>query len=211
LTPRNFLVEPLPLMLTDPPKTVFIYALKEPDTGEIRYVGKAADPNRRFINHFFDGEVNHRTNWIKSLVNRGAVPVLEILDEVPEEYWQQWEVAWIEFYRESGANLTNGTFGGDGVFDPSGEIRRKISKALTGKKLSAQHRKRISEVNLGKSISPEHRRKISETLKGICKSEETRRKMSKPKSEETRKKMSKPKSEETRRRMSIARRLRDVS
>jgi len=136
-------------MTTDPGKTVFIYALKEPDTGEIRYIGKAEDVNKRYANHFADRETNHRTNWIKSLVARGLKPDLEILDEVPEEYWRQWEVAWIEYFRESGAKLVNGTAGGDGVWDPSGETSRKISRALTGNSPSQETREKISNALLG--------------------------------------------------------------
>lgn len=95
--------------------SVFIYALKDPQTLEIRYVGKAKDPSKRFRLHFAAQETCHRTNWIKSLTRRGLKPTLEILDEVPEAEWQQWEVAYIEYFREAGCDLVNSTFGGEGA------------------------------------------------------------------------------------------------
>lgn len=47
------------------------------------------------------------------------------------------------------------------------EVRRKISKALTGKKLSEETKKKISEYQLGKKLSFDTRRKISIALKKI--------------------------------------------
>jgi len=104
-------------MTTDPGKTVFIYALKEPDTGEIRYIGKSDNPERRLKSHLSSAKKaqSHRAYWIRSLQSLGKVPLLEILDEVLYEHWQAWEAAYIEFFRESGCKLVNGTPGGDGV------------------------------------------------------------------------------------------------
>lgn len=112
-------------------KTTFIYALCEPDTGEIRYIGKADDPDKRLGQHLTDKSGNHRTNWIKSLIKKGKYPRLEIIDEVPSAHWQQIEVAYIEFFAEQGAILTNGTLGGEGCAGTP-ETCEKISKTLMG-------------------------------------------------------------------------------
>lgn len=106
----------------------------------------------------------------------------------------------------------NLTYGGDGFGVFTDEIRKKISEARKGKKLSEESKQKISEalkgrpgINNGKIFSEEHRRKISEAKKGRQLSEETRQKMS-----ETRKgkkhKKHKPFSEETKQRMSEAQR-----
>lgn len=144
-------------------KTVFIYALKEPDTGEIRYVGKSYNVQMRFRKHLSSAfvRINRKTSWIRSLLNRGTKPELEILDEVPIEHWQQWEVAWIEYFKESGAKLVNGTPGGESAIPMFGK-----DNPMFGKPRPEEVRKKISKGHIGKSIGPEVRQKISVALKG---------------------------------------------
>jgi len=141
--------------------TVFIYALKEPDTGEIRYVGKSENPHKRFQSHIYPpkSEKSYRANWVRSLRTRGLKPELEILDEVSEVFWQQWEAAWIEFFMESGCNLVNGTWGGEGAGSGrdhplfgkchTADTRQKISNANTGKRHSIEVRKAMGASRLG--------------------------------------------------------------
>lgn len=146
-------------------KTVFIYALKCPETGQIRYVGKSINPACRFRAHLCVNKKDHRTNWIKSLAKRGLKPALEIVDEVPESEWQQWEVAYIEFFREQDCKLTNLTPGGEAgpIMDADylGEgnpffgkkhtlaSRAKISAGNKGKIRSGIARERYRTANLG--------------------------------------------------------------
>lgn len=183
--------------------TTFIYVLKEPDTGEIRYVGKADDPERRLYGHLRDAkrETNHKSNWIRLLFGRGLEPVLEIVDEVLEEYWQQWEVAWMEFYRAEGCNLVNTNQGGEG--GPSGrhrvhslETRKKMSLARVGMRLSSEHKNNISAALIGRAgmaCSLETKKKIGNANRNP--SLETRKRLSaassrRKDSSETRKKKS---------------------
>lgn len=143
--------------------SVFIYALKSPTTGEIRYVGKTMNLSARFSKHLSDTRINHRTNWIRSLTSIGLKPVVEILDEVPEEFWPQWEVAWIDYFREQGFDLTNANAGGEGGHSPSKETRAKKSAALLGKRrppFSEEWRKKLSIAGLGRKHSEETRQKI---------------------------------------------------
>lgn len=107
-------------------KTVFIYALNCPTTGRTRYIGKAANPQERLKQHFKNGQRPcYRVHWIQSLLEKGLQPKLEILDEVPEEHWPQWEVAYIEFFREQGFDLVNANAGGIGGHKPSEETLAK--------------------------------------------------------------------------------------
>lgn len=142
----------------------FIYALKEPDTGEIRYIGKADVPDSRLFQHIREARNpklrTHKDNWIRSLLIRMATPGLEILDEVAVENWPQWEVAWIEFFQESGSCLVNSTPGGDGIA-MTPEIKEKISVANTGVPKSLKHRENMSLVRLGKRASSETKLKMS--------------------------------------------------
>lgn len=128
-------------------KTTFIYALNCPITGATRYIGKAGNPKHRLSCHLHARENCHRTNWIRSLGGRS--PILEVLDEVPENEWMFWEVEYIRLYRALGFKLVNGTSGGDGTFNPSKETRQKMSIWQLGEKNNM----------FGKTFSPEERTK----------------------------------------------------
>lgn len=156
-------------------KTVFIYALKEPDTGEIRYIGKAMDPIFRLNRHIFRAakniEGNHKNCWIRSLLAKGMKPCLEIIDEAGLDTWPSVEAAYIQFYKESECNLVNSTNGGEGV-EMTPETRRKI-----GDKTRLTSRGSTSNLGLHKSF--ETRSKISASKKGKSWSLEARQAHSK--------------------------------
>jgi len=182
--------------------TVFIYALKEPDTGEIRYIGKAKNPQKRLSAHLSravsDRRVSHKNSWVMSLLNRRLRPILEIIDEVSEEDWGPIEAAYIQFYREEGFDLVNGTFGGDGIAmrgdkhpmfgkHHSQETKEKLSKVKTGIPLPETARKKLvgNKNALNSNRTEENREKISKALSGsnsprfgIKDSDETRLKKS---------------------------------
>lgn len=98
-------------------KTTFIYALICPDTGEVRYIGKADNPRQRYQGHLANREktATHKNDWIKSLLAKGQKPGLLIVEEVDEGSWQEAEIRWIAHYRLSGGNLTNISDGGSGA------------------------------------------------------------------------------------------------
>lgn len=58
------------------------------------------------------------------------------------------------------------------------ETREKMTKVLTGRKLSEETKRKIGAFNKGKKLSEEHKRKIGESNKGKKVSDETRRKIS---------------------------------
>lgn len=170
-------------------KTVFIYALKDPDTGQIRYIGKAENPARRLYFHLRHTGKNRKTNWIKNLRLGNISPVLVLVDEVSEEYWPQLECAYIQFYRECGCDLLNVTEGGDcgpmmrGERNPnfgkdfSSETRARMRDAGKRKKFSTAHCANIRAAKLGKKFSPEHCANLSASLTEVCSDPARRAKM----------------------------------
>lgn len=57
-----------------------IYALMDPVTREIRYVGRSRDVQRRFRDHCSAcGNLARMNKWIKSLKRAGLLPILRIL------------------------------------------------------------------------------------------------------------------------------------
>src|SRR5438874_480843 len=50
---------------------VFIYALVDPVTRFVRYVGKSEEPQERTTVHCNDKSRTHRANWIRSILAKG--------------------------------------------------------------------------------------------------------------------------------------------
>lgn len=156
-------------------RTAFIYGLRCPLTGLIRYIGKCDDPKTRLPGHLSDSEKNHRTNWIASLKARKLKPTLEVIAEVASDTWEFWERSYIRAYRQLGFDLVNSTDGGDGV-TMTPEIRAKIGVANKGKKLSLETRAKIGARNAGKRPSLEARLRMSAAQTGKRYSPEARAK-----------------------------------
>lgn len=98
-------------------KTVYIYTLSDPITKEVRYVGKTRNLAQRRHNHLNScrDKNTHKRNWINSLRKVGCLPVMQVLDEVPESEWQFWERYWIGQLKIWNTRLINHTAGGDGL------------------------------------------------------------------------------------------------
>jgi len=160
---------------------VFIYALKEPNTDEIRYIGKTKNINQRLNEQLSEARRSpkhtHRNIWLRSLLRQNLKPSVEIVDEVPEAEWQAWEAAYIQFYLEQGCRLVNSTPGGEGTSllgnkNPffgkthTAEARNKIAIASRNRAVSDQTRAKMSMATLGKKRSLETRKKLSESKRG---------------------------------------------
>lgn len=145
-------------------ETTFIYALKEPDTGEIRYIGKANDPKQRLRGHVSEARKRpgktHKIDWIASLLEKGERPILDILDEVSEDLWESAEMGYIHWHRTIGCDLVNGTSGGDGLRGISEETKEKIGSKHRGKIIPEWHRECSRVANTGRKHSPEAIEKI---------------------------------------------------
>ena len=49
----------------------YIYGLVDPETTEIRYIGKTIRPKERLQNHMNEVSNCHRSNWLQSLKRKG--------------------------------------------------------------------------------------------------------------------------------------------
>ena len=109
---------------------VYIYTLEYPE-GNVRYVGKTQDLKTRFCKHLRDAKYStnsRRLAWIRSLLNVGEIPCINVLDIVEEKEWAFWEKHYISLIKSWGFDLTNATFGGDGLLATE-EVKAKISKS----------------------------------------------------------------------------------
>ena len=137
---------------------LWIYALTEPGSKEVRYIGKSTNPKRRYYEHVqraasYRGEhYTHTARWIRTLHTRGQKPGLTLLECIPKELWAERERWWIQEYKRVGARLTNhddGGFGNPGDYSLTGEQRENLSHALKGKPKSLSHRKNLSRARTG--------------------------------------------------------------
>lgn len=161
--------------------TDYIYALKDPE-GEIRYIGKSANPPARLRSHLSrarSGETKHHAaNWIRSLLNRGESPKIEIIFTVPEgEPWEPYEIRMISEFRAEGHRLTNSTGGGDGFFDMSPEALSKRVAAHQITRMQPEYRARISAIMTEVRNRPDFREKMSAKLLDTWQNDMSRRNM----------------------------------
>ena len=95
-----------------------IYILKDPRTLEIRYVGVTSKSlSTRLSNHIYYAKkrnCTHVHNWILSLLNINLKPLIEILEVVTKDTWEEREKYWILEYKKTN-NLTNIALGGSGL------------------------------------------------------------------------------------------------
>lgn len=99
---------------------VYIYGLKCPVAGVVRYVGKSINPQRRLIAHLTGartGAYKHHTSaWLRKVIAEGLLPELVILEEVqPGKDWRAVEREWIQRAQSAGWPITNSTAGGEGL------------------------------------------------------------------------------------------------
>lgn len=101
----------------DPSTLTRIYVMKDPETEDIRYVGKTVKTIQRRLREHISAikrENNHRTNWIKKIVNGGKTPLIEEIDQCRWDESQKRETDWIKYYKDLGYDLVNSTDGGEG-------------------------------------------------------------------------------------------------
>lgn len=146
-----------------------IYALLDPTTNELRYIGLSKRINIRYKEHCkntITKKGTHLFHWLKKLLNNNKFPILKILEECSIEKLAQQEKYWIKFYKDLGCNLVNHSDGGESFdgFKCSEETKEKISKTLTGRKnppMSDIQKKKLSIIRKGMKFTEEHRKNIS--------------------------------------------------
>jgi len=125
-----------------------IYGLTDPDTQEVRYIGKSTSGLKRPKEHKKPCNLktpSHKVNWIKSLINEGKTYGIIIIEETETpEALDGREIHWIAEYKARGAKLTNGTDGGEGALG-------RVLTEETKNKMS-ERRKKYYEDNPEKAI-----------------------------------------------------------
>lgn len=141
----------------------YIYALADPHTKEIRYIGCSKNVSNRYSKHCNCTQIEnpHKYKWIEELrrtYDRPILILLEEFDEVQENEAKATETKWILFYKDK-VRLTN-------VRMPDG---RPISEELRSKTMALKtkrlHQNKEIEIKLTKEIKT----KADRTIKYLSK------------------------------------------
>ena len=182
-----------------------VYQHRRKDTNEVFYIGISKNIKRSYSKEY------RNKHW-NNIVNKVGYDIDILIEGLTWEEACQKEIELIKQYGRRDLNegaLVNMTDGGEGIFNPSDEVRSKISETHKGKTSSMKGKKHTEETkrkmtesqkgnknSLGKKLSDETRKRMSEAKKKI--SDETKRKLSEAKkgrklSEEHKRKLSEAK------------------
>lgn len=121
-----------------------IYGLIDPFTNQLRYVGKSKDLCRRKTEYvrYKKAPKRHVEKWVNSLITKGVVPDIEILEELEDpKKLNELEKFYIAYFKSLGCNLCNHTDGGEGMcgFQYTYEQNLENSKRQGGKNFIDQN------------------------------------------------------------------------
>lgn len=118
--------------------TCSIYALCDPVTNEIRYVGKSmVELRRRVSQHtspYWLKKKSRKNTWLKSLYAAGQRPEVVVLEHrETEQDLNEAERFYVAYFRSIGVRLTNHTDGGEGApgYTFSAEQKQALSDYWT--------------------------------------------------------------------------------
>jgi len=133
----------------------YIYSLKSPITNEVVYIGKTKNPEKRLKDHHrIENRIRCRLDRWKLLMSEiGLKANMEILLECNENEVNDRERHFIKIFKENGYNLLNMTDGGDGLQNPSTEVRKKIGEKSKGRIKTEKTRLKLSKSNYNRSSS----------------------------------------------------------
>lgn len=158
-------------------KVCYIYTLTDPNTLQVRYVGKTINPEERFKRHRLDKKgCNLRINWIKSLRAMDLFPIFEVVDVVDNAQWEFWEQHWITLFKSWNFNLVNANAKGSGAinFKHSNETKEKIRATSLNRRHSNETKEMISKNRMGMKFSAQHIENLSKSH--LCQTNEKFRK-----------------------------------
>lgn len=160
-----------------------IYALIDPISKEVRYVGQTIrHPFKRLSDHI--SKYNSYNNlyfkhWISKLLKNNLKSKIIVLEY--NAIWNESEIKWIKKCKNIGCRLVNATDGGEGMlgYKHSDKAKRKLSRIRKGKKLTQDHREKIIASLIGRSMHENTRKGLRQANIGKPKSRITKDKISK--------------------------------
>lgn len=141
---------------------IYIYTLKDNDDN-IRYVGQTNDIKRRYDRHIQNSrnikDKRHVSNWIRSLINK---PIIEIVEVCNESIRNEREQYWIDYFKSRECDLCNHSKGGSGAGIGNTNCLGRVLSEETKEKLRRANKqgRKTQHISSGK---------IYNSLKEACK------------------------------------------
>lgn len=109
----------------------YIYALIDPDSYDIRYIGKTVNPKSRISGHINESKKynHHRAKWIRKLLSEQKIPIFKILKICPLSDFIKHESELIKKYQSK--ILTNSDESGQGNTGRKREIIESSSAKIS--------------------------------------------------------------------------------
>lgn len=149
-------------------KIGYIYALVDPRTNCIRYIGKTSNIEARFSKHKTSAKYcrTYKEKWINSLQNINLQPKIKILICTFESLLNTLEIELIKHYKQF-CKLVNSTEGGDGTRKPQTEkvkermrvnnpMSNKETALLVNRKNAIKRRKPVLQLDKLGNLIKEH-------------------------------------------------------
>lgn len=91
------------------PQKFYVYALLDPRTDIVGYIGITTNPRKRYLNHLsFEDKNQQKDSWIQQLYDDDILPAMKIVEIVDTlEQAQEREIYWIQHYLRMGTALHN--------------------------------------------------------------------------------------------------------
>jgi hypothetical protein len=94
--------------MASPERPIIIYALLDPDTGEIRHIGRTKNLWRRYVLHLTRLKgTSAKVAWLKDLEAKGRVPGVHVFETVAADEAATRERYWITYWRIQRLRLVN--------------------------------------------------------------------------------------------------------
>lgn len=109
----------------------YIYALLDPITLDVRYIGKTINPKGRLKGHINETKYydHYRSRWIRSLLKDNLEPIIKILKICPLSDFVKYESEFIKKYKSD--KLTNSDETGQGNVGRRKDIIDNASKKIS--------------------------------------------------------------------------------
>lgn len=145
-----------------------VYALVDPRTLLVRYVGKSSEGLKRPRSHKSSKRRSYCMNWVRSLQAAGLEYSIVVLEECTPETLSSSERWWIAYGRACSWPLTNLTDGGEGAAGlvRTPEHRAKLGLAMAARMARPEMRERFMGDN-SPTRRPEVRAKMGERSKAV--------------------------------------------
>jgi len=110
-----------------------IYALMNPQNGNVFYIGQTKNIKNRFAKHKYSCKMEHLTpcsKYIKYLNDIGLSPKCFIIEEVEHDDRLFWEAHYIGLFKSWYPDLTNQSYKGNSYSKGNTNMRRSVSTII---------------------------------------------------------------------------------